>query len=358
MRDKIRNEQNANKAYKKSMQYEYQKEALKDSLEFSKEREVQQAQIKQKNTQTTGLLIGLILLLSLFIIGLRSFQTKKKDNKKINEQKKQVEIQKQKIENQHSILANTHKEISDSITYAKRIQTAILPTTEALNESLGKGFVLFMPKDVVSGDFYWLENSDDVTLIAVADCTGHGVPGAMVSVVCHNALNRAVREFKLTKPSDILDKTKELVIETFKSKSVFVRDGMDISLCKIDKVSSSYEWAGANNPLNIYKKKEHIVEVIPSDRQSIGVSDLNNKFTNHKLNLEPGDAIYLFTDGYMDQFGGKHGKKFKHKKFKDLIIKHGNISLSEQKEILLEEYHAWKNNLDQIDDICIIGIQV
>lgn len=358
MRDKIRNEQNANKAYRKSMQYEYQKEALKDSLQHSKEIEIQQAEIKQKNTQTTGLLAGLILTVAVFIIGLMSFQRKKKDNLKINEQKGQVEKQKQEIERQHAKLANTHKEISDSITYAKRIQTAILPTHEALFDSLDSTFVLFMPKDVVSGDFYWLENIQNATLIAVADCTGHGVPGAMVSVVCHNALNRAVREFKLTEPALILDKTKDLVIETFKTKSEYVRDGMDISLCKITEGSSTIEWAGANNPLYIFKSMSKSVEIIQSDKQSIGVSDRNNKFTNHTLELDKNDVIYLFTDGFMDQFGGEFGKKFKHSRFRDLVIQNSNLDLKDQKEMLLKEFYSWKNNLEQIDDICIIGIQL
>lgn len=358
MRDKIRNEQNANKAYKKSMQYEYQKEALQDSLQYSKEIELQEAALKQEKTQASAFMYGLILVLGLLLLGLRSFLIKKKDNKKINEQKLQVEKQKQEIEKQHAVLAATHKEISDSITYAKRIQTAILPTTDSLNEYLKNGFVLFMPKDVVSGDFYWLENIGESTLIAVADCTGHGVPGAMVSVVCHNALNRAVREFKLVKPSEILDKTKELVIETFKSKSEFVRDGMDISLCKINFTTKQIEWAGANNPLYVFKKDSNDIQITSANKQPVGVSEYSKNFDNHELILDEGDIIYLFTDGYVDQFGGEFGKKFKHSKFRNLIISNGAEGIAGQKEKLMDEFYRWKNNQEQIDDICIIGIQV
>ncbi len=358
MRDKIRNEQNANKAYKKSMQYEYQKEALKDSIEFSKEREIQQAELKQEKTQASAFKYGLILVFIILVIAVRSFLIKKKDNKKINEQKSQVENQKKEIELQHATLAKTHQEISDSINYAKRIQNAILPTTDVLNESLNNGFVLFMPKDVVSGDFYWLENLEDSTLVAVADCTGHGVPGAMVSVVCHNALNRAVREYHLSKPNEILDKTKELVVETFKSKSEFVRDGMDISLCRIHKNSEIVEWAGANNPLYIYKRISNSIEIISSNKQPVGVSDYSENFTNHELKLEQGDIIYLFTDGYMDQFGGEHGKKFKHSRFREIALDLGKQGIKGQKEVFEKEFHNWKGNLEQIDDICIIGIEL
>jgi serine phosphatase RsbU (regulator of sigma subunit) len=340
------------------MQYEYQVESLQDSLQFSKEREVQKVKLKQQETQSFALLSGLLLSILAMAIGLRSFIRKKKDNEKINAQKEEVEVQKRKIELQHLKLTNTHREISDSINYAKRIQAAILPTKEALAQVLVKEFVIFEPKDIVSGDFYWLEETENEIFIAVADCTGHGVPGAMVSVVCHNALNRAVREFNLSKPAEILDKTKELVIETFKSKSEFVRDGMDISFCKLTKDTHKIEWAGANNPLYIFRKGGKAVEIIPPNKQSVGVSDHGEKFNNHQIELKDGDRIYLFTDGYVDQFGGEKGKKFKHARLRDLIVKYSSTAIYDQKDIFLKEFHDWKRELEQIDDVCVIGIEL
>ena len=209
MKEKTRSIENNKIALKKSIQYDYEKEALKDSLELLKEREVYQFQIQEKETQSYALFGGIALLIIILAITTRSFIRKKQDNQKINKQKLEVETQKLKIEKQHITLAETHKEISDSISYAKRIQNAILPTKSVLNNYLKNGFVFYQPKDVVSGDFYWIEKVGDKVIFAAADCTGHGVPGAMVSVVCHNALNRAVREFDLISPANILDKTRQ-----------------------------------------------------------------------------------------------------------------------------------------------------
>lgn len=358
MKEKTRGLENNKIALKKSMQYAYEKVALKDSLELEKEREVYHLQLQEKETQSYALFGGIGLLIVILIIAIRSFIRKKQDNQKINEQKAEVEVQKLKIEKQHLTLTATHKEISDSITYAKRIQDAILPTKETLNKHLKNGFVFFQPKDVVSGDFYWIEKIGNRVIFAAADCTGHGVPGAMVSVVCHNALNRSVKEFDLIEPAKILDKTREIIIETFAHNDDNVKDGMDISLCSWDTEKNEIEWAGANNPLYIIRAGNSEIEILPADKQPVGKFELQKNFTNHQFKLNSGDSFYLFSDGFMDQFGGQNGKKYKYSKFRAFLLSIQNEKLKKQGILLEREFIEWKGNLEQLDDVCIIGVRL
>jgi serine phosphatase RsbU (regulator of sigma subunit) len=359
MWDIIKNAENAENTFKKGMQYEYQKESLKDSLEFQKERELQKVKLQKKETQAYALYGGIGLMLIVFLVGIRSYQRKRKDNILINQQKIEVESQKKEIEMQHIALENTHTEISDSIRYAKQIQEAILPTTEILNSYLKNGFVLYKPKDVVSGDFYWAVKVEEKIIFAAADCTGHGVPGAMVSVVCHNALNRAVREFNLIEPAAILNKTREFVIETFSSKEMEVKDGMDISLCCWDENKMELQWAGANNPLYIVREDNSTeLEVVQPDKQPVGPFHMPTSFQNNQIKLNKGDIFYLFTDGFQDQFGGPNGKKYKTGKFRKFLLSIAKQDIETHGELLNKEFTDWKGDYDQIDDVCIIGVKV
>lgn len=249
-------------------------------------------------------------------------------------------------------------EIQDSINYAKRIQSAILPSDRIVKESLADSFILYKPKDIVAGDFYWLEKSSDQILIAACDCTGHGVPGAMVSVICNNALNRSVREFGLKEPGKILDKTRDIVISEFEKSEDEVKDGMDISLCALSVSTRTLNWSGANNPLWILRKDSVEIEEIKADKQPIGKYAAAKSFTTHQKNLEKGDLIYLITDGYQDQFGGDKGKKFKAAELKNLLISISNETMENQKKKIDEAFENWKGKLEQIDDVCIIGIRV
>ncbi|MFN5985066.1 MAG: PP2C family protein-serine/threonine phosphatase [Fluviicola sp.] len=246
-----------------------------------------------------------------------------------------------------------HQEITDSINYAKRIQSAILPSDRLISELLPNSFVLYLPKDVVAGDFYWLEKTENEILFAVADCTGHGVPGAMVSVVCNNALNRVVKEYKLTIPGEILDKTRSLIIEEFEKSEEEVKDGMDIALCSI--VGDKLSYAGAHNPLVIIRNGE-LIE-IKANKQPIGKYDKIQAFTTHEVQLQKGDRIYLFSDGYIDQFGGEFGKKLKSKYFKEILLANQNKSIKLQKDAFELAFQNWKGNYEQIDDVCLIGIE-
>lgn len=276
---------------------------------------------------------------------------KNKGNKLLKEQNSLIEIQRASIEHKQT-------EILDSINYASRIQSAILPEKETLKSQLQDGFVLYIPKDVVSGDFYWTERiSENKILVAVADCTGHGVPGAMVSVVCNNALNRSVREFSLSNPAKILDKTREIVESEFEQSTDLVKDGMDISLALVDFEHNKINWAGANNPLWVQKKAKpaEIIEY-KADKQPIGHFHVSKPFTSHEIQIERGDRVYLFSDGYADQFGGPKGKKFKYKALKELLATSTSDSMEELRVVLENAFFNWKGDYEQIDDICMIGI--
>lgn len=269
------------------------------------------------------------------------------------------------IENQKQVIEEKNKEVHDSITYAKRLQDAILPSLKDIKTALSDSFILYLPKDIVAGDFYWFENvSAETILFAVADSTGHGVPGAMVSVVCSNALNRTVNEFKIHEPGKILDKTRQLVLETFAKSQADVRDGMDISFCSLTTTPLSagegpgvrLQFSGANNSLWIFRKGE-LIE-LPADRQSVGKTEYPHPFTNHVFQLEKGDSFYLHTDGYSDQFGGPRGKKFMSTNLKKILLSIQDKSMSEQEKIIHKAFDSWKGSLEQIDDVCIMGVRV
>lgn len=316
--------------------------------------------------------------------------------KKRNESNKLLKKQKSEISAQKEVLQLKNSEILDSIQYAKRIQTAILPPNKLVKSYLANSFILYKPKDVVAGDFYWMESlnktkelnnegSDDVDtiLFAAADCTGHGVPGAMVSVICNNGLNRSVREYGITDPGKILDKTREIVILEFEKSDEEMKDGMDISLVALNFENKRFmvEWAGANNPLWIIRKGEvsardlqsnsntnhrinvqsdggnSLVEIKP-DKQPIGQYDNQTPYTTHRMELQKGDTLYIFTDGYQDQFGGEKNKKFKTSNFKKLLLSINDLTMENQKSHLDKAFEHWKGEYEQVDDVCVIGVRL
>ena len=248
-----------------------------------------------------------------------------------------------------------HQEITDSIAYAKRIQTAILPTDNKVKKHLNNSFVLYKPKDVIAGDFYWLEPINNQIFFAAADCTGHGVPGAMVSVVCNNALNKSVREHQLLDPGKILDQTKSIITEEFGSSEAEISDGMDIALCKLQENELFY--AGAHNPLWIIRNQSQVIEEIKADKMPIGKYHLDKPFVTHKVSLKAGDSIYIFSDGFSDQFGGIKGKKLKSANFKKLLLSMQNENLSTQKNLLEDAFTQWQGDLEQVDDVLVIGFR-
>ncbi len=344
---------------KLDFQFNLDRQRLQDSLQFANQQQVQtlvyEKDLHKKEKVQYILFAGIGVFAIVGVLIFVGYIRKKRDHEIIAKQKLEVETQKHIVEEKN-------KEITDSINYAKRIQEAILPGDSEFKKNLPESFILYKPKDIVAGDFYWLEKVNDLIIFAVADCTGHGVPGAMVSVVCHNALNRAVNEFKLTDPGKILDKTRELVVETFENDSTknktagTIRDGMDISLCVWNKSTHELIFSGANNSLFLIREKE-LIETL-ADKQPIGKYADEKPFTSNKINLQKGDILYLYTDGYADQFGGSNGKKFKYKQLKDLLIKNANLPLAQQASILDQAFESWKGNLEQVDDVCLMGVLI
>lgn len=282
----------------------------------------------------------------------------------VKERTKEIAKQNTVLEKQKSEIIEINDDLLSSIKYAKRIQNTILPSPEILSTYFNDFFVYFLPKDIVSGDFYWARKFDNKIIWSAIDCTGHGVPGAFVSIVGNNALVRSTNEFGLTQPAKILNKLRELVIQAFKAQGKNdVKDGMDMALVSLDLDTLELNYAGANNPLVIVRD-ESIIEV-KADKQPIGDFEKMDPFTNHTLQLQKGDCIYLYSDGFIDQFGGqdeiarkKGGKKFKSKPFKNLLIEISHLPMKEQKQILKDKFATWRGDLDQIDDVCVFGVRV
>lgn len=321
---------------------------LELNYQFNKEKEVSRLREQEKDRQYFIILIaissGLILILLFSILFFRKW--------------KQTQRQQDIIEEKNALVQQKNDEILASINYAKRIQKAIFPSNAKLDENFPSHFVLYLPKDIVSGDFYWMDDLDETTFLAVADCTGHGVPGALMSVVCHNSLNRALREFGKTGPADILDKTRELVIQELSQHEDSVADGMDISLCAFNKKMGHLAWAGANNPLWIYRQSSKALEEWKADKQPIGNHQNPSQFTEHMVEVKNGDRIYLFSDGYQDQFGGPVEKKMMSKGFRETILSSVHLPIHDQQKLLLKRFYAWQGGLEQLDDVCVMCVEI
>lgn len=253
---------------------------------------------------------------------------------------------------QNKIISEKNKDIIDSINYALKIQRSILPSLSVLKEHFNDYFILFKPKDIVSGDFYWSYEDDENLYLAVADSTGHGVPGSMVSIVCSNALSRAVIQVKLTDTDDILNHVRKFVKRSFQDE---MSDGMDICFCRINKKTKQLQYSGAHNPLFVYSNNE--LTILEGCRQPIGRYKKEIPFGCKEFTLNKDDIIYLFTDGYYDQFGGEKNKKMKIKVFKSLLLKHHKKSMIEQKNIFETYLKKWQGDNEQLDDITILGIK-
>ena len=353
-RDSMLNEKNQKEILSQEYQYKYEKQVMADSVKNAEAQKVKDALLiaeqeenKRRKQQSYFLYIGLVLTI---IFGVFIYNRLKVTRN----QKLVIESQKQKVDHAFNELEKKNIEILDSISYAKRIQSAILPPNKVVKSLLKNSFILYKPKDIVAGDFYWIEHKDGKVLFAAADCTGHGVPGAMVSVICNNALNRSVREHHLTDPGQILDMTRKIVVEEFEKSDEAVKDGMDIALCVLDDHKLHY--AGANNPLWIIRNNE--LREVKADKQPIGKFDNIKPYQTTTFDLEKGDSIYIFSDGYVDQFGGEKEKKFKTKAFRSLLLNIQSLDLESQKEKIEQTFEDWRGNIEQVDDICIIGVKI
>ena len=300
-----------------------------------------------------GLLTGTVMIFSIILIQTRYNLTKREivarlsleeSNKLLNEQKK--------------IIESKNKDITSSIRYAKKIQEAILPSERSMKKHLPKSFVYYRPRDIVSGDFYWFKHADDISYIAAVDCTGHGVPGAFMSMIGNTILNKIVPEYR-TQPAEILDEMRREVINTMEqSEENASRDGMDIAFCAINHQTNVIEYAGAFNPLCLIRNGE--LKEVKANRMPIGsyFGKIDRKYTNHKVQLKTGDTFYIYSDGFQDQIGGKGDRKYTSRKFKNLLKEIHDQTPEHQVETLENEIEAWRGSEDQLDDMLIMGVKV
>jgi serine phosphatase RsbU (regulator of sigma subunit) len=278
------------------------------------------------------------------------------------------------VSSQKRVIETAHEEITASINYAKSIQSAVLPKIDQVESLLGEHFILFKPAEIVSGDFYWVSEIGGRTIIVAADCTGHGVPGAFMSMLGITLLDEIVNKEQATNPDDILNRLRKEVISSLKQKGELKdqKDGMDIALCTLDKKNMKIQFAGAINPLyiihesgfvndkqiqNVSAIEDNIIE-IKGDPMTIGISDSMDNFTSHEIDIQKGDTFYLFTDGFPDQFGGVNHKKFSYKQFKEQLIKTNSRTMIEQKILLEKVLSEWMGNNNQTDDILVIGFRI
>ncbi|MBP8822031.1 MAG: SpoIIE family protein phosphatase [Flavobacteriales bacterium] len=277
---------------------------------------------------------------------------------KVRERTEEMVRQKEEVERQSKRVVELYKNVTDSIRYAKRLQESILPPEQRIRELLPGSFVLYRPKDIVSGDFYWVEAIGDQIVFAAVDCTGHGVPGAFMSLVGHNGLNRVVKEGGRTRPGEVLDLLNRIGIDTLhKDRDQFVRDGMDMALCAFDPNTLRLEYAGANCPLYVVRGGE-LVQYAANKMPIGGVTQQQGPFKSHTVQLQQGDAVYVFSDGYADQFGGPKGKKFLYRQFREVLVRISTETPERKKALLNEAFSEWKGMREQVDDILVMGMRV
>lgn len=306
---------------------------------------LQESIIKRQKLQIIGAVIGVVLVLLVALLLLKMIKEKQKANRILEEKNELITLQK--------------KEITDSIRYASRIQRAILPSDEILLQTLPQHFVVFLPRDIVSGDFFWLSQNGGKIVIVAADCTGHGVPGAFMSMLGVSFLYEIVNKEGIMQPASILNYLREHVKHTLSQtgKKDEAKDGMDISLCVFDPKEMKLEWAGAYNPLYLIRNSE-IIEY-KADKMPIAIHMNDHMpFTNHEIALQKGDTFYISSDGYADQFGGAEGRKFMSKKYKEMLLQINDKSMEEQKSIILQAHLDWKGHHEQVDDILVMGVRV
>lgn len=334
------------------MQNRYEAEKKEKILELVEkenllEMEKKKGEIEKQKRLIYFFIIGLVIVLAFLITIYRNYRIKKQANSILSQQKEDLRAK--------------NKVITDSISYAKRIQDALFPSGRNLRDTFNDHFIIFKPRDIVSGDFYWLYKTEDKILFAVADCTGHGVPGAFMSMIGNALLNEIVKEKKFFQPSVILDKLNKGVIHVLNQGNDEMRihnDGMDITLCTFDRKTRILELAIANHYAFI--KSGNAMEEIKGDSFSIGEIPRNNKdfrYTNHSIKITEETTLYMFTDGFVDQFGGPENKKFMKSKFQDLLVECSNLNPEEQKEKIVSEFTDWKGERKQIDDVTVIGLK-
>jgi tetratricopeptide (TPR) repeat protein len=368
MRDSLMSTENQRGLIKQQTKYEFERQEALNKVEQEKKDAIAAEQLKQRSQQRNALLVGVLLTLGLAGVSYRSYAIKKRDNALIWAKNREVEAQNALIHQQKTEVERRNAEILESIAYARKLQEAVLPPPKVVKDFFSDSFLLYLPRDIVSGDFYWMESKTSpkpslpggeqgsISYFAVGDCTGHGVPGAMLSVMGLNGLNRALNELHLIEPKDLLTQLTKDLKDAFEHNESTVRDGMDIALCALDTETLMLTYCGANNPLWIIRGEE-VIQLRPNKRP-VGFYEIEVAFGQETVQLEKGDIIYLHSDGYQDQYGGPENKKFMTKRYRDLLLTISKQPIQRQREMLLKEHRNWKGDHDQTDDICVMAVRV
>ncbi len=360
----------------KTQKLEVTKDSLKETKELTQKQKMRikldqlalkkkEAQLKSRRLIIYGVSGVAVLILIFLVIIFRQFSQKKKANKLLEEQNEQINKQKGEIEKQRDLANKQKKDITDSIEYASRIQNALLPPDYLMEKSLQDYFILFKPRDIVSGDFYWMTEKDNKLIMAAADCTGHGVPGAFMSMLGIAFLNEIVNKIVENEhvyslqANEILNQLRSYIIESLHQSqdNTESKDGIDIALTIIDFNTQKIQYAGAHNPLYLVRNNE--VTVKKADRMPVAIhKKADQPFTNHEIEFQDQDTIYIFSDGFHDQIGGKKGRKFMSGKFKKYLLEIHKEPMEKQKELLNNKFEEWRNGYQQLDDILIIGAKL
>lgn len=361
----------------KSDELDETKQTLKETEEVTKQQQLQldikelairekEVQLKNEKLIRYGVSTIFLAILLITILVYRQYKQNKKKNRQLAEQNYQINQQKEEIEAQRDLANKQKKAITDSIKYAQRIQSALLPPESYIKRILPDHFILYKPRDIVSGDFYWMMTKDDKIIIAAADCTGHGVPGAFMSMLGIAFLNEILTKIIENKhvyslqANEILNQLRTYIIESLHQtgEQNESKDGIDMALCIIDPENHKLQYAGAHNPLYIIQNNE--LKIIKGDRMPVGIhKHAQVSFKNHEVDINEDDLVYIFSDGYYDQIGGPKKRKYMSKHFQNLILENYNKPLLQQKEILDNTIEEWKGEgVNQIDDILVIGIKL
>ncbi len=365
----------------------YESEKKEAEIEILKDKsEIQQANIQNRNFWLFGSFIFLILISALLALYFYKNQEKAKANFILTQQKNEIEAQNKKIETQRDNLIQLNEEINQrneeilsqrdamaiqskeiedknrditsSIAYAERIQYALLPFEENIKTLFPQNFIIFQPRDIVSGDFYWIQEKEGKKIIVAIDCTGHGVPGAFMTMIADSVLNQIVLDKNITEADEILNQMHITIRNTLQQEHNLNRDGMDISLVVIDEKNHTLTFAGAHNPLVVFQHNQRTI--IKGDMLAIGGFQMEHtrRFTAHTIDIHTPTTFYLFTDGFSDQFGGNEKKKFMIRRLYNTLSEIHHLALSTQKETLMQIFNDWKGDQKQIDDVLVMGFKI
>lgn len=370
LRDSLYNIDKTKLIVRKELEFNFNKKQELQKLEVAKKLAETDAESRKQRIIILFTIFGIILLTIFLIFGLYQYRLKIKSEKQLQYLNSDLNLKNYQlleksdiIALQHSTIHQKNKEITDSIRYAQKIQTAMMPLKHEFEAYFKDSFVLFEPKDIISGDFFWITEKNGKIIFATGDCTGHGVPGGFMSMLGVSLLNEIINEHDLTEPALILSRLRKKVITALRQKGLSgeQQDGMDMTICVIDQTQLTLQYAAANHSFYLVRKKEtgYILEEFKGDKQPVGIfgSDLK-PFKQHNVELKKDDVVYTMTDGYADQFGGPKGKKFKYKQLKEMLLSIQDHNLPGQEEIIKQRFIKWKGNLEQVDDVCLIGIKI